>query len=446
MQAARARYVELPTASEGGQIEWARWGLQLVDLPPWLEEVVEAGDRSQTYRARRGRFFAEERVYSPTMSHAAVRLVEMHAAVSAEGQWTATAEIVLQPGSAATRCRLQLPPDARLLRLLVGDHPIPLRLDDSGRWQVPLGPPLMPRTITAVFTSTVDLSRRGTLLSVPRIEVGGRELPVPVSLWQLDAVPGVELGPEAESLRLDEARFIRQGLRHRFETVQDASALVFQLPDWEARQWFLPWYERLERATERWRLAENLLFGSASPADGEGTDEAELFGDETAEPGGVSWQTLVEAFGPLEPDRRAHRATHLLPTDPHDPQSACEGQQRLLAKGFDGMLQVRLAPVWQNRLGRWFLALLVLVAGAGVALVIWRKPLGLVDWVRWPQLAPLVAGFAWWAWLTPSALGPLIVVLTILALANRRWLSDRSSVEVHSVAERTRSILRLTQH
>jgi hypothetical protein len=91
----------------------------------------------------------------------------------------------------------------------------------------------------------------------------------------------------------------------------------------------------------------------------------------------------------------------------------------------NGTLTLRPIPSGLGT-GRWLLALAI--AGAwGLA---WRTPKRLepllITFRRWPAVLGVIAGLFWWAYLTPTLLGPAIVALSLAALVNTRRLHERA--------------------
>ena len=75
-----------------------------------------------------------------------------------------------------------------------------------------------------------------------------------------------------------------------------------------------------------------------------------------------------------------------------------------------------VADVW-----RWVAAVAVLAAGLMLERQLRSRPGWILALCQWPHALALGVGMIWWSLLTPSAVGLLIVVLTLLSLALRLW-------------------------
>jgi hypothetical protein len=389
-------FLVLPDTPLDQTAEWMRRGLELQPLPAALAKAAGQLPGAIAYRVQRDSFVAEQRVFPNALRQPAVLLAESRIALDESGDGSALTQLVVQPGVAA-QVTVKLPAGSRLIYAAVDDRAIVHPVVEGGRWLPPAGSRYLPR----MFTIGYRLPRvePGQLeLQVPRVYVEGKPLPIGRSLWRIDGEPASTLRVEGGGLSLTQSAFRATARREKIGAVVDASPLAFQLPEWELRQWFQPWLDQ---------LAEQEVEATAA-----GLADAE-----------AAWSRLRERIAALKPapsqdTSRATRATEALAESPTSAwfQSAPAGN-------------LTLAPRTAGRgAGRWMLAIVI----AGVSVVAWRYPEKLQPasdaLSRFPAIPSVLAGVLWWAFLSPSLLGPAIIAFSLAAIFKSRQMRQQSEV------------------
>jgi hypothetical protein len=397
-------FLKLPKTPDDQSSEWTLRGVQRAHLPDDLAEALASSEPGTIYRVGRDRFVAVQRVFPLALRNAAVRLAETRVAIDHLGQWSATSQLIVQPGT-TTALAIELPDGAELLHASIDGGPVPATTRQK-RLELPPGARFLPRIVVVAYRRSEPQPRR-VGLRLPTVLAGGKRLAVTQALWEIEGEPGEHLVFEDAKVVLTSDAFDAARRREHLAAVLEASPLAFQLPEWERNEWLKLWSARVD--------ALNVHGAGAN--------------DESLE---VAWARLKERSGladlsnglPAAPDRGPDRAT------------------AWLRGGADGALT--LAPGRAGvGLGRWLLAAAIAVAG----FIAWRSPEKLRSIAalakRWPALLGVVAGFAWWMWLTPSLIGLAIVALSLAALLKMRQLR-LSSRDIDARVDRSATTAPLT--
>ncbi len=417
------QYVALPRIAKDQPIEWIRRGLQRGPLPKRLEQAAQLDAAVPTYLAVQDRYRAHERVFSSSIRSSALRYAEMRGVVDRMGNWSGTAEIILQPGR-ASECQLKLPPQSHMLHLSVGSQAVPLQPTNDNRWKLSLGPPFMPRLITVHYTTKVDLQNRTATLLAPTIIVGERTLTAFATQWQIQTTDDVSLSVATVGQQISEYLFVRSAFEERLEVLSEASPLAFQLPRWEAEQWFLPWHRRLLQTKANWKNVESMLFGSSSAGE-EAPPADNLSQDANAPTGGaLAWQALTGTLNP-----------QIKPVEDHTDATAQASQ--CYVGGKNGILQIDLVTAHHGFWKRFLSIGAILMIAAGAIYGTLRYP----DWYqllrRRPHGIALVAGFLWWLWLAPSVFGLVVVIVALGSLARCGLFATGQSTAILNIEEQS---------
>jgi hypothetical protein len=239
---AQRMYLLLPTTPGQQSVAWTLRGLESEALPASLAQAMGLAPGQPAQRVMRERFVAQRRVFPDAMRTAAVRFAETRASVDGAGNGSAVAELIVQPGG-ASHWLVELPAGAELVYAAIDGRPV-LRPEVSGQtWTPPPGHAYLPRLATIGYRWKASTGARSIHLTGPKIMIGADPLPVLQSLWQVDSSPAAPLSSSAAPLT--QRQFAAAGRAGRLAAVIDASPLAQQLPEWEWRQWFLPWLRSL---------------------------------------------------------------------------------------------------------------------------------------------------------------------------------------------------------
>ncbi|MEO2046120.1 MAG: hypothetical protein ABGX16_06045 [Pirellulales bacterium] len=473
------RYLALPQMAQGKSLEWHRRGLQRTKLPPSLQQATQLGSSTQIFLVVQNGYLAEQRLFSQAAKRVKVSFAEMQGLVSPQGEWAGTALLVLHPGRSAD-CQLLLPPHSQLLHLSVGEQAVPWIRVGTSSWQIGLGPPSMPRMIKVGYTTSLNLQRGVVRLQTPQLLVGGKSLRPSISFWEvLVAGPQDVVGALASEVvtgkEIDELAYVRQGYLKCIQSLEELGSIAFQIPVWEAQQWFIPWQSRIEHSLVRWKQVEWSYRGRVLPNDGEQlpdqTGPFELSrGRNSARPespsvttrkdsfdlgrgtpvglpqgaltkeGSSVWYALRSALGQQQAAAKNQFATMDSRQDSKE-ELAVERfswtprKYRYYASRSDGVLEIRLHPNGSRVVGRGIIAglmvtfaLLAIITESRIhstcnQMAFYRLGTQTLNRFYVPHGILLVLGLVWWFCLSPSFVGFVVVAVTLLSMVRQWWLT-----------------------
>jgi len=397
------RFLVVPTRLQQQPIQWETRGLKSVSRPPDFPETEFAPESFDWYRVVGQRPQARLESVKRGSGVPEVPLADIHVAWQLDGACFGVATFDLKPAG-LSGCTLRLPDSFRLVQATVAGMPALMHpLQEKNLWRLALGSRQLPQRIEVVFAgklSESDVARGGFTVPAPVL----REVDVERTLWTIRGPDRFGTGiPEPADSRIG-------GTGQEMCRLQAAMALVDLPPDVVAEsgreeidRWYLRWARRMAAARRRiarqWRQPPRE--GRFDPLDSERIDREQA---EVAERLGVT---------PLG-GRVAREAT--LVGDPAAVLDAVTRRQREVThctfKGAAGSASLRYPPDRSDLLVRLLAALALVTVTALVMLARCRTIVG--DWLmRWPQAAGVMAGLAWWLWLTPSWLGWLIVLISL---------------------------------
>jgi|GEM_PF-6174443 len=438
------RYLALPQTGQSPLIrqnqllEWRRRGLQPAVLSRSLGQVAQLEEASKTYLVVQNGYMAEQSVLPLTAGRVMIPLAEMHGEINRQGDWEGTAMLVLQPGRAAD-CQLRLPPHSQLLQLSVGGQSVPwIPLGDSS-WRVALGPPFMPRRITVSYTTQWDMHRGVAKLRAPELLIGELAYRPASSIWAICVAGNVEpIDPSADMVEvgheIDALTFAMRGYQRCIQSLENTSSMAFQLPHWEAIQWFFPWQSYIEWAEARWKQLENASLADVLPSPGVMKSSVGTPDDMPSKEDNSAWHAMRKALGHPEPEVKNHfMGSHASPLDPWekpDVEVSARARQnvRYYTAGPNGVLAIRLSSSGGEQIRRGLLACLIVAFTLFVLFMdprirakerqtaLPRKLARALTRIDGPHGMMLAIGLVWWAWLTPSVVGFAVVVIVGLSL------------------------------
>jgi hypothetical protein len=382
-------FLILPEAPSGQTVEWTLRRLREVKLPPALAEAGGVPASTIAYLAQGDRYVAEQRVFPVALRAAAVRFADAHATVDAHGDWTAVAQLVVQAGGGSD-VSVTVPKGAKLRHASVDASPILIERDASSV-RIPDGSHFLPRLVSVAYQHAPY--RQPIRLQLPEVHVDGKKLQVDRVLWSVAGEQIGQLAVSGSGVQLSADAYRRSRRREYRAAVLEASALAFQLPEWELGNWFRPWMDRLQSA-------------SAPDAD---SDEQE-----------TNWANMQERLAAIngftQTPVESPRAERLLPD--------ADSRAAWYSGGPEGTLTLIRAGGGLS-VGRWLLA----AALASVGATLWRSPhrydRAITALRRWPGLFGIALGLAWWWMLTPRLFGLAIVALSLAALVKQWQIASR---------------------
>ena len=406
----RERFVVLPTVVEGESIEWRTSGLRPQKLPPSLRAYVPQLETTQAYHVEQSPFKAEERSYRGTLRNARIRYARAIGMIDADGLLTTTAELVLQPGH-ATSCRIQLPAQARLRQLVVGDAPVRRELLEDGSWKVPLGPPFMPQRIVVSYRSLPKRQGPRLRLVPPKILLENQALPAPQTWWCLRTGEKLQFNNPEVGRLVEAVRFAEESYRLPVAVLKDSLSQALKLSRAEGLAWSQVWQSAIQQAESE--LHAFALSDVEAAQLAKATETRERF--TTALAAGESTTPSLEkslSYPPRLPNFFTASTSHT---------------ERFFVSDEKGQLLLTLSSGVQRNLWQGFAAAALVFGILAIVLRLRHRP----DWhhelCRWPHSLALAGGATWWLLLKPSALGMLVVALTLTSLAIKLGRSFRRS-------------------
>lgn len=406
--ATEERFVVLPTQVGVEQVTWETTRLVPAELPEGFGAPSVSPEAFAVYRIVGEQPQAVLSAVERSAEMARVRLADYHLSWQGDGAALIAASFDLEP-TGLSACPLRLPPDWQLVQLSVAGIPAtPLPAEEG--WKLPLGANRMPLRVEVIASGPVgDISRVWAGLKLPACELG--DLPVDQTLWTLHSPSGwecVELGESAARIDALEAE------RHRLRSIAAladnlSSDTAATTPPAELENWRRIWARRLALLKTAIDRQQQLASGQSLA-----NDDLDKVDDE--------WAEAAKNLGmtPLAAQILAEKPVPDQPAELWEQTHAGGGSVTRFFVHRDGQApQVRYLRAGEAGLLRRFGAALAVALATLVVVAALRSGV-VVEFVRrWPYAAGVVAGLAWWLWLSPSILGWLLI-LTSVAAAFRR--------------------------
>jgi hypothetical protein len=406
-----ARWAALPSVLQGQQTNWEVGGMHEVDLPQVFAGSIDSklydvceitGEKPLAVLRQQGQSRA-----SPRVDLADVRL-----AWQTDGAWRAVATFDLLPGGASS-CPLRLRQDADLVAATVDGLPIQPTPLASGQWQLNLNSDRLPQRVAVVYRGKISAAGRPGTHEFAAPALG--EIPVVRTLWTVAGPTRFAAGLSAEKEPIGALE--QQWTRFRqIAALIERSAALFSEDDEETRRWYQLyvryWANARAAVLREWLPVAESEAVRAMRAEMDSIERRQSQFAERLEMSGVLRQLLASAPQANEP---AEWWTDTL----FDPAVAARFEGGRLTS-----LQLTFMEAEKSQLlDRVVAALTVLGI---LTLIIWgiRKDLWGQLSRRWPAANPaagIALGLAWWLWLSPSALGLGIVLVSAASWGWSRW-------------------------
>jgi hypothetical protein len=407
-----ARWAALPRMLQGQETNWEVGGMQEVDLPNAFSGSIDAklfdvceitGEKPQAVLRQQGQSRA-----SPRVALADVRL-----AWQADGAWRGVATFDLSPGG-ASNFRLHLPLDSELVAATVDGLPIQPTPLASGDWQLNLNSDRLPQRVAVVYRGTLSTPDRPGMheFAAPTLA----DVPVARTLWTIAGPSRFAAGQSAEKEPIGtlEQHWIRF---REIAALIDQSAGLFSEDNEETRRWYQLyvryWANARTAVLREWLPRSPSDRDLAMRAEMESLERRQTLFAERLEMSDVLRQLLAAAPKANEP---AEWWAETL----FDPAVAA----RFETAGRLGSLELTFGEAEKSQIPDRIVAALIVLAL--VAVIIWeiRKDLWGRLTRRWPVANPAAGaalGLAWWFWLSPSALGLAIALVSAASWGWSRW-------------------------
>jgi hypothetical protein len=344
----------------------------------------------------------------PTSGQPRVVLADLEVTCAADGELAGSATFDLQP-SGVSSCELELPEGCQLVHAAVADLPAMLESLGSQRWRVVLGPRQLPQQIQVVYQGrwTASPSPPGHQTIRPPQLVG---IPVERTLWTVrtpDSV-GIEILPPQDRAAPATLEFLR--FATRVALIEQASEALAASDPAIAARWYSAWRRRLassRHTIDEWAAADSEIRSRY----------ARELKDVKARQAGLDEK--LKGLPQLPPVASEPSP----PSDPSGPRNAvgteADGTVSAILAG-DAAIQVGWRPAPDTGRPQRDAAASVLLVLAAIAWLLLPHPV-LHRWgfLLFPALGCTLGG-VWWCWCTPSVLGLVIVLVSLLA-GLRRW-------------------------
>ncbi|MCA9229326.1 MAG: hypothetical protein KDA57_01635 [Planctomycetales bacterium] len=407
------QYLLLPIEVEKQPVQWNLRGLRLKPLPERLSRIV--GDRNdrQSLLVDVDGFFAQERSYQGPLRNAGLKYALISGTLDRSGRLSAVAEMVLQPGR-ATHCTLRLPPNAKLKQLVAGDSRVRREKLDARSWRIALGPPFLPRKVKVIYEDKVPTSGKSCQLLPPAVFIGDLPLPAPRTLWHIRPTSDLHLGEVVLGHALRPEQFARSAHQFPLETLDDSRLLAMELSPSEGKAWFRPWQQDTQLAWNQWRAidpdatsldekAPTLLDSELPPEQQENT-----------------WSILSNKLGDDPQSADKSQSAVYPPSLPASATVLSSSRDAHFISDQAGELVLAIGTAGETAPWNWLLAAII----ATVGIFLTRRPQTITAWQgsgrNSSHLVFLGAGLFWWLFLSPSAIGFLVVVVMLTSIAIRR--------------------------
>jgi hypothetical protein len=407
------RLLLLPTQHEGQPIAWKpEKGLKQTELPADFRPLPAPG--SVVAYQIWGEPFRATLHQLPQTETVEVRLADISLAWNSDDTCRGVAVFDFRPGR-SPYLPISLPSGYRLIQVSVGGVSVmPEAASGPNTWRVPLSFGTLPQPVEVLFTGKGRGVKAGGRMRFEAPSPG--KLPVAQTLWTIAGPPATESGLSGAVplTPLARAAVRAKSLIELFDlgtavTTGEAEDLL---------RWYRLWSRRLAaaRAVVERELAYTRL-GAAEEREATTAIVADLEALQQRQTQATGW--LAATAPPAAATTSAHDEAGPVELWTGTADQRQSLQQCVFSGWADSITLLPSTPpatTVRDQLG-----LAAMLAGIGAVVLLALRHAGLCRWFRGqPQLLALTAGVAWWIWLLPAFVGPLVIVLTLAA-----WLIER---------------------
>ncbi|HJT31499.1 MAG TPA: hypothetical protein VJ783_05565 [Pirellulales bacterium] len=397
------RYLALPLHVGAEAVAWDTSRLVSAPLPETLaDHQPNAVSRSVSENFALYRAVGDDPQAVLNSAHrsidaARVRLADIGLSFEA-GVWRAVGAFDVEPGGMAS-CPLRLPAGWQLLEVWVEGIATTPRGVSEGEWRVPLHSIHLPQRVEVIASGS---SERGQQQG-PFMSLGA--LPVQDTLLTVFCPPGQTLRGEPDETEVyDPAACARLRAVALAGLIDLPAEVIATTPADELAAWFRPWARRLIESGQ----------SQGGP------------GSAVATPGGAAmlddeWLAMARRLH-LEPILKSLATAPLGTSQPLQLFQAARFNQQTIHYHLRGAAPPA-AWRWQAT-ADWPLRTeytMLIAAVSLVAVAAMRHPTVTDAWRRWPQLLLAIVGVGWWLWLAPSALGFVLIAVSLWSALRSAW-------------------------
>jgi hypothetical protein len=360
-----------------------------------------------------------------------IRLADTSISVGDRGGQIIATRLILSTDG-LTDCTLKLPDDDELISVKLDGQPALYTPIDGNRWRVVLGAADLPQLMEIVSRSASGNS--DTLrheLRRPLLVVADRPVPADVSLWTVIA-PVQSAGTRVGVSPLDQAALRLDRLA---SIVESAYPVAAEAPEPDGDNWLLAWSSIVRDILGQAQQAR--LQPGVRPAAAQISRTSEEQLDRTIK--------RLEAWL-LQVGKPADGATTTNPSAPSlavSPwRSPIPGDMSVacyVAEGGADRFAFDPVRTSSNQLPPSILPILVIAGLAAILAWTIRSPIVADFLCRWPHAMGILVGIGWWAWLSPSWFGLVIVAASVWRSLRFDWPGRSYRAEASTVLRSTRT-------
>jgi hypothetical protein len=408
------RWFLLPSQSQGREVRWQTRGLTPSSWPTFAAKSSEGTVVAHrvTGEAARAVLAAAE---TPVGS-ARVQLADVALVWHADGFCYGTAAFDLEPGGVAS-CPLRLPNGCDVVQVLVEGTAVTPEAVAKGDGHFPLLSQRLPQRVEVLFRSTLPSGDRAGRRDFAAPMLG--DLPVRQTAWSVFGPPrmepsDVQTGPisdwQRDLLRLESAA----------AAIETANSVSADDRSKETPQWFLSWTRRLMV------LRDALQRDLAAVGSNAETRAAKQKADHIQEQN-VELARRLDAAGVFA---QLSAAGSAVGSPSEILMASTDAAGSIVRCGFEGRADA-IAVDYRPAEGDCLFCRLA--AASGLALLLALGFVGpmrrrLIDLLcRRPHVVVAALGMGWWMWLSPSMVGLVIVLASIVAAGYSALAFDSKS-------------------
>ncbi|MCC7086048.1 MAG: hypothetical protein IT427_13680 [Pirellulales bacterium] len=407
----RSSYLLLPRRYEQEQLSWDTSGL--VDKP--LPEGLPSGDLDlKNYRSLEqvsDYYRAELRSVERGIGNAQVRLADFSIALRSDGSVVGVAGFELEPGGAAN-CPLELPNGAQLIDARLDRAPAQMSRLSDNRWNVWLGESSLPRQFDVLYFQLQSATFQSPAELQAPIMV---DVPVRKTLWTICTRENMGTASPESGRIMDENAHGLLRAQSVADLLASAEKEALQEPESRLSGWYQEWLQRLQSG----RYARERIL-EAKTGDTANDETTAQFAQIVA-----SQAKLADRLGMTD---TFQQATASRPTVANlgalleSIQPSSDAKTHVLLRGNESTLNLEFPHRAGDPTVKRLLAALATVLLGGVLMAVtWRTSRSVRSIRFLPEGIGVLAGLAWWIWLSPAVVGPGIIVVSIAAA----WSSRR---------------------
>lgn len=421
-------YICVPNQIDGRPTKWSTSGVKPSNAKLAIHNV-ENKDTGQ-FEVTSSNFMVAMQSETKREPNPRIQVADSRICRGEQGGYWVVSRFILSPNG-LTQCDVELPTEQEVVSMDLDGRPAVCSAIALKRWRVRLNSSLLPGVLTVVSRLSLsgDSVANNSLMR-PKVCVSSEAIPVELSLWTLTqplTVRGeIKNASPISSCDLSAARFDRM-----VGIAEAATTAAKELPTQDSRYWLTQWHQLIQTVQSQ---AEEALAGLPSNA-------------LVSQPCREQIERTTARF-----QKWATQNSQLI-TRSQSNIAKEDPALYMLAPTSAGDLFTTTCYVTEGHVDRLSLRhgkSTTQVGSAGIIAFLWVAALAAMSasftlWpsvrdfcLRWPHLVATLAGLFYWAYLWPSFLGLVIVVVSL-------WLTIRTAWSHGAVRPEASTVLRSTR-